>query len=199
LKKLLGLSVLICMVAFAQEHGAAPHAAAHPAVGGGHVPAHGPAPAKAAPAHAAAPARAAAPAAHSKEAAPATENHVAEKGKTTAGHPDVPHVHAATDQWVGHDSGKSDPHYAMATPWAHGHFGGGFGPGHQWVLSGGTREHFGFDGFFWDVAAFDYNIVEGWNWTTDQIVVYEDPDHIGWYLGYNPRLGTYAHIEYLGA
>jgi hypothetical protein len=193
LKNILALSVLICVTAFAQEHGSQPHAAAHPSVGGGHVPAHGPAPAKAAPA------RAAAPAAHGKEAAPATENHVAEKGKTAAGHPDVPHVHAANDQWVGHDSGKNDPHYAMATPWAHGHFGGGFGPGHQWVLSGGNREHFGFDGFFWDVAAFDYNIVANWNWTADQIVVYEDPDHVGWYLGYNPRLGTYAHIEYLGA
>ena len=195
MKKILVLSVLITVAAFAQEHGGAPHAASHPAVGGGHVPAHGPAPAKAAPAKMA-PAHAAAAAPARKEA---TENHVTEKGTAAAGHPTVPHVHAANDQWVGHDSGKNDPHYAMATPWAHGHFSGGFGPGHEWVLSGGNREHFGFDGFFWDVAAFDYNIVADWNWTTDQIVVYEDPDHVGWYLGYNPRLGTYAHIEYLGA
>lgn len=40
------------------------------------------------------------------------------------------------------------------------------------------------------VAPYDYNVVEGWNWGGDQIV--------GWYLAYNPRLGTYAHVGYLG-
>jgi hypothetical protein len=196
LKKVLVLSVLICVTTFApaafaqKERGGAQRPAARPEVGGGHVPARGPAPTKTA---RQAPVRpsAAAPG----RSALATENRVAVDRKA---HPDLPHVHAANDQWVGHASGRNDPHYALAQPWSHGRFGGGFGPGHQWVLSGGNRERFGFDNFFWDVAAFDYNIVAGWNWTTDQIVVYEDPDHDGWYLGYNPRLGTYAHIEYLG-
>jgi hypothetical protein len=114
------------------------------------------------------------------------------------GHPDVPHVVAKNDKWVGHDSGAKDPHYQMAQPFAHGHFSGGFGPQHVFVLAGGNRERFWFGNFFWDVAAFDYNIVAGWNWSGDQIVIYEDPDHVGWYLAYNPRLGTYAHVEYLG-
>jgi hypothetical protein len=102
------------------------------------------------------------------------------------------------DQWVGHDSGANDPHYHVDQPWAHGRFTGGFGPQHVFVLAGGNRERFWFGNFYWDIAAYDYSIVAGWNWTGDQIVIYEDPDHDGWYLAYNPRLGTYAHVEYLG-
>jgi hypothetical protein len=90
------------------------------------------------------------------------------------GHPNVPHVDAKNDKWVGHDSGPNDPRYQIAQPWAHGHFSGGFGPQHVFVLGGGNRERFWFNNFYWD------------------------PDHIGWYLAYNPRLGTYAHVEYLG-
>jgi hypothetical protein len=114
------------------------------------------------------------------------------------GHPDVPHVDVKNDKWVGHNSGRNDANYHLAQPWAHGHFTGGIGAQFRFNLAGGNRERFWFGNFFWDVAPYDYNIVEGWNWSGDQIVIYDDPDHEGWYLVYNTRLGTYAHVEYLG-
>jgi hypothetical protein len=186
-KKLVGLSLLACATAFAQEKGH-PGGGSHPAgFGGGHVPAHGPAPSHVSrPAHVATPAR----------GTPDHENHVAVDHQ---GHPALPHVHSSNDQWVGHSSGREDAHYHLDHPWAHGRFTGGFGHGHAFVMGGGNRERFWFDNFYWDIGAFDYNIVADWNWTGDQIVIYEDPDHEGWYLAYNPRLGTYAHAEYLGA
>jgi hypothetical protein len=187
-KKIIGLSVLICAAVFAQDkgRGGEQRGGGHPGVGGGHIPARGPAPAK--------PMRAPAPARTQQQ--PAAENHIAADQK---GHPELPHVHAKNDQWVGHASGANDPHFHMDKPWAHGRFTAGFGPQHVFVLAGGNRERFGFNNFYWDVAPYDYNIVVDWNWAGDQIVIYEDPDHEGWYLAYNPRLGTYAHVEYLGA
>jgi hypothetical protein len=147
---------------------------------------------------AAPPARTPAPAApaRAQQPVPTGGNHITADRQ---GHPAVPHVDAKNDKWVGHTSGASDPHYQMAQPWAHGHFSGGFGPQHTFVLAGGNPQRFWFGNFYWDVAAYDYNIVADWNWAGDQIVIYEDPDHVGWYLAYNSRLGTYAHVEYLGA
>jgi len=126
------------------------------------------------------------------------------------GHPNVPHVHANNDQWVGHDSGPNDPRYHLDHPWAHGRFTGGFGPQHVFVLAWdkvdlGTAEWLSavagrtcFDHFYWYMAPSDLYTHARWKWAGDQIVIYEDPVHVGWYLGYNPRLGTFAHMEYLG-
>lgn len=150
-----------------------------------HIPARGPAPAPRVRPGTAAP-------------APRPEASSPRDYRDQPGHPNAPHVHA-DDRWVGHDSGRNDPRLHLDHPWAHGHFQGGFGPKHVFHIEGGNARRFWFHGYAFAIAPLEIGFADDWLWDRDDIVIYDDPDHPGYYLAYNVRLGTYAHVEYLGA
>jgi len=185
---LIACSLFFSFTVLAQQRGGGAPArggggARRPAeVGGGHIPAHGPMPSTGR-----------APATSGRGGAPQGRRYDEQPG-----HPNAPHVDAKTDRWVGHDTGRNDARYHLDHPWEHGHFPGAFGASHVYRLGGGGPQRFGFDGYFFSVASADIDFCNDWLWDSDDIVLYADPDHLGWYLAYNVRLGIYVHVEYLG-
>jgi hypothetical protein len=166
-----------------REKDAAREQARRPDVGDGHIPAHGPARS-----------RDTGRSAPAGRQAPQQEQRVADR----PGHPLAPHVHANGDQWWGHGRGHNDSEFRLEHPWQHGRFNGPIGARHVWRLDGGDRERFNVDGYFFQIAPYEYRYAGDWRWDRDDIVIYLDPDHDGWYLGYNVRLGTYLHVMFLG-
>ena len=164
--------LILSLPTFAQHNN---HQGGSHGVGGGYVPPRGPAPSRGAP----------------RQSAPRAS--YSDRG----GHPEAPHVHH-NGQWVGHDAGRNDARFHVDHPFEHGRFTGGFGPGHSWHLAGGAPNRFWFNGFYFGVAPFDLAYANDWLWDRDDVVIYDDPDHEGWYLAYNVRLGTYVHVQYMG-
>lgn len=113
-------------------------------------------------------------------------------------HPEAPHVHSGDGRWVGHTTGRNDYHYHLDHPWEHERFPRPIGANYVFRLRGGNRDRFEFEGFFFSVAPYDFDYCADWDWNSDDIVLYPDPDDDGWYLAYNVRLGTYCHVMYLG-
>jgi hypothetical protein len=129
--------------------------------------------------------------------APARGQERAQQGfRDGEGHPNAPHVHA-DGRWIGHDWGRG-ARYRVERPWAHGRFTLGIGPSYVYRIEGGGPQRFWFQGAYFEVVPEDLGYATDWLWDADDVVIYDDPDHDGDYLAYNPRLGTYVHVIYLG-
>jgi Ni/Co efflux regulator RcnB len=64
-----------------------------------------------------------------------------------------------------------------------------FGAGRVWLS----------DGFGFEIAGWDWPLTSLWNWRADRFVIEADPDHLGWYLLTDLRLGRSVHVLFLGA
>jgi hypothetical protein len=110
----------------------------------------------------------------------------------------LPHVNH--DRWYGHDV-PGDPRFRVAAPFPHGRFVH-LGPAFRYNVLRVDRDHHRFwlpGGFFFEVADVDWPLSADWCWDCgDDFVVYEDPDHPGWYLVYNVQTGQYIHARYMG-
>jgi hypothetical protein len=110
----------------------------------------------------------------------------------------TPHVNH--NQWYGHDS-PSDPIYFLERPFADGRFDHP-GPNFRyrfWRVDPYRHWFWLPRGFYFEVAAWDWPVFADWCWDCgDDFVVYDDPDHIGWYLLYNMHTGVYIHVQYMG-
>ena len=110
----------------------------------------------------------------------------------------MPHV--VGNRWFGHDA-PHDPRFHLDKPFEHGRFEH-FGPSHRHHVVRLDPHHHRCvfeDGFIFDIAVWDWPIWSGWCWDCgEDFVVYEDPDHVGWYLIYDVHTGGYVHALFMG-
>jgi hypothetical protein len=110
----------------------------------------------------------------------------------------TPHVNNNT--WYGHAK-PNDARFHLDHPWEHGRFEH-IGPSYRYniVRIDPNLHRFWLpNGYYFDIAAWDWALAQDWCWTCgDDFVVYEDPDHPGWYLLYNLMTGAFVHVMYMG-
>jgi hypothetical protein len=123
------------------------------------------------------------------------EAHKFEDGRVS----DRPHV--SNNHWYGHEP-AGDARFHIDHPWEHGRFAR-FGPSYRYRVLRVDLDHRRFwfpGGFYFEVAPWDWVQCADWCWTcgADDLVLYEDTDHVGWYLVYNVHTGLYVHAQFLG-
>ena len=111
----------------------------------------------------------------------------------------TPHVN--NNQWYGHDR-PNDKRYHLDHPFEHGRFDH-FGPSYRYnILRIDPNLHRFWlpGGYFFEIPAWDWPLAADWCWSCggDDFVIYEDPDHPGWYLLYNLYTGAFVHVMYMG-
>jgi hypothetical protein len=111
----------------------------------------------------------------------------------------MPHV--SNDRWYGHDK-PNDKRYQLDRPFEHGRFER-FGPAYRYNIARIDPNLHRFwlpDGYFFEIPAWDWPLAADWCWScdADDFVIYEDPDHPGWYLLYNLHTGAFVHVMYMG-
>ena len=109
--------------------------------------------------------------------------------------------HVSNDHWYGHDR-PNDKRFHVDHPFEHGRFEH-FGPSYRYNIVRIDRDHRRFwlpGGYFFEIAAWDWALAADWCWECggDDFVIYDDPDHPGWYLLYNLHTGAYVHVLYMG-
>ncbi len=111
---------------------------------------------------------------------------------------DLPHVNR--DHGYGREA-PHDPRFRLVRAYPHGRFAH-VGPSFRYAPDRVDAVHHRFwlpGGFSFEIATWDWPLCAEWCWDCgDDYVVYDDPDHPGWYLVYNVHLGVYVHAQYLG-
>jgi hypothetical protein len=111
----------------------------------------------------------------------------------------TPHVN--NNRWYGRDK-PNDKRYRLDHPFAHGHFAR-FGPSYRYNIARIDLNLHRFwlpGGYYFEVSPWDWSLAANWCWTCggDDFVIYEDPDHPGWYLLYNLYTGVFVHVLFMG-